>query len=293
MEGEFHAVNQIHKLYLFEGMDEQEAASLALEKKEQLQKEGRMVKHFTTGMWHPADLSSLAYLSIEEYHQFLHDVLIIWNHDKGCTKEELMENIFAQTHLEDDHAIIAYRQICFPNAAYECLISDLAAREVYDGRLTYPEFRSLHLRRWRHFCKMALNTPNTAYIFENTLFRNHIQELMGFYDMEDERILMHLEELLQQVTSLNPVLCYRHPECISEFVTQKKRCDHEWFEHLSYYVSHSNYGRLRGLQGNSGAVTFLLNRERIESLSLERFSRLSPELTISLSEYNNEYDACN
>ena len=62
MEGEFHAVNQIHKLYLFEGMDEQEAASLALEKKEQLQKEGRMVKHFTTGMWHPADLSFLAYL---------------------------------------------------------------------------------------------------------------------------------------------------------------------------------------------------------------------------------------
>lgn len=281
-------MNKIHKLYLFEGLDDQAITSLALDKKEQLSNDGRHIQLYQKGMSHPADMALHAYLSLEEYQEFLDDALAIWNYDKQCTKEELMERILKQTHFEEDHAIIAYHQIAFPSSDYEPLLADLAAREVYDGRLSYPEFKLLHVRRWKQFCKQALNTPNTAFFFLQSLFKNHIQELVGFYDMDDTMILTHLTELITQVLPLNPVLYYVKTEDLYDYITALQNQKDSSLQDLSAFVPYCNYGRLHGLHGTDGICRFLENRFRIEHFVLEHFSKTFPELSIFCCTTDNE-----
>ncbi|MDO5521030.1 MAG: hypothetical protein Q4G58_11120 [bacterium] len=259
-------MNGLHKLYLVEGLPGIDKMPYTSALKDELENQGKTVIFYKEGDLHPADMAWNAYLTMEEYQEFIKNILDIWRRNKTQEKEELLDRIQKETCMEGSHVVIAYTKLRFPDESYDCLYEDLAARVIYDGRLPLQEFTSLLLKRWRRFCKQALNTTNTVYIFECAFLQNHIFELMGFYDMEDADIMKHLEDLLCTVSALNPKLLYIEPNDVAHLLGDPSR---DWVQQMIHYVEKSNYGKIHGLKGVDGVLDFLKNRYRLDLLALE------------------------
>ena len=269
-------MNGLHKLYLVEGIWGTGKTTTSYHLKEQLEYTGRRVKLYTEGMLHPADMALQAYLTMSEYFDLLYNAESIWKiSNRTVTKEEIVECITTQSRIEEDHAIVAYTKINFPEPCFYSLYDDLAAREVYDGRLCLKEFKALHLKRFKNFCKWALDSTNTSFIFECAFLQNPITELMGFYDLDDDYILAYLTELLSTIMPLNPKLIYIEPDSIEACLRQTAsiRIDNHpegpsWMDQMISYIENTNYGKLHNLYGFDGLVNFLENRLRLEKLTL-------------------------
>ena len=281
-------MNTLHKLYLIEGLPGIGKSTYADNLKETLTEDGHRVILFQEGDLHPADMAWNAYLSMEEYNEFIANVISIWETIKTPSKEDLLEHIKSQTLFEDGHAIIAYTKLGFNDPRYKSLYDDLSAREIYDGKLSLAEFMALLKKRWHAFSKKALNTTNTIYIFECAFLQNQIFELMGFYDMEDEEIMNYLFSLLDMVHSLNPSLIYLAPNDVDALIEatdlSRKGSDSwpGWMDQMVTYVEKSNYGKLHGLKGIDGVFEFLKNRYRLDRLFLSEAEGKDIPLTISI-----------
>ncbi|MDO5294622.1 MAG: hypothetical protein Q4F05_17950 [bacterium] len=271
-------MNGLHKLYLVEGLPGVDKATYTSALKDELENQGKTVIFYKEGDLHPVDMAWSAYLTMEEFNEFIENILMIWEKNKTIEKEELLDRIQKEMCYEDSHVIIAYTKLHFPDKCYDCLYEDLAARVIYDGRLPLQEFTLLLLKRWRHFSKQALNTTNTVYIFECAFLQNQIFELMGFYDMEDNDIINYLADLIGTVSALNPKLIYLEPYDIDCLIDDPAK---DWMQHMIYYVEKSNYGRIHGLKGTNGVQQFLSNRYRLDQLALDLLPSFVSSLSVS------------
>lgn len=227
------------RLILVEGIPGAGKTTTARKIKEKLIEEGKDVILYEEGVSHPADMAWNAYLSKEEYDDFIAKCSKVWeNSSKNISKEELINRINIQSRSEDNNVILAYTKIDFPEVVYWSLIGDIASKEICDGRKSLEEFTEIHLKRWSRFAKEALLT-DTIYIFECAFLQNHIFELLGVYEKSDEEIYVHLKSLLETVKDLNPSIVYIEPSTVEDIIIkaakERKSQDHsrpDWIEEL-------------------------------------------------------------
>ncbi len=267
----------INKLILVEGIPGVGKTTTAMKIKEKLISEGKKVILYEEGVSHPADMAWNAYLKEEEYDRFLSKCLEIWNNSKkNISKEELVNRIEAQVRREDDHIILAYTRIDFPEDSYWSLIDEVASKEIYDGRRSLIEFKKIHLTRWKRFAERALK-DDYIYIFECAFLQNHIFELLGFYKKSYEEIYVHLRDLLDTVKNLNPRIVYIEPSDVEDIIKkaadERKSQDNlrkDWIDEISDWVSNTNYGKSNNLKGKEGVFYFCKERLKVDKLMIER-----------------------
>lgn len=265
-----------NRLILVEGIPGAGKTTNARKLKEELIKEGETVILYEEGMSHPADMAWNAYLSNNEYNDFLSKCFDMYETtEKTISKDELRNRIEFQARYEDSHVILAYTRIDFPEMCYWNLIESIASKEICDGRRSLEEFKNIHLRRWKNFCNKALEDNNT-YIFECAFLQNHIFELMGVYEKSDEEILDYLKDLINTVKPLNPLIVYIESGNVKNVLMQaaneRKSPDpsrRDWIDEISDWVSNMNYGKNHNLKGQEGLLSFCKERERIDKMVLE------------------------
>lgn len=277
-----------NKLILVEGIPGAGKTTTARKIKNQLISEGKNVVLYEEGMSHPADMAWNAYLKKEEYAKFLSKCTEMWKKtEKTISKEELINRIEMQARKEEDHVILAYTRINFPEVCYWELIDEVAAKEICDGRRSLKEFKEIHITRWTNFARKALN-EDTIYIFECAFLQNHIFELLSVYEKSDEEIYVHLRDLLNTVKVLNPRIVYIEPKNVEKIIVkaagERKSPDKsrkDWIDEVINWVENTNYGKNKALKGIEGLFSFYKERLRIDKVMLDK-------LDISVTIINRE-----
>lgn len=264
-----------NKLILVEGIPGAGKTTTARKIKEKLLAEGKNVILYEEGMSHPADMAWNAYLSEEEYNSFLSKCLLVWEtSEKTVSKEELKNIIERQVRREENHVILAYTKLGFPEECYWRLVGEVAAKEICDGRRSLEEFTEIHLKRWKRFAENAL-LDDAVYIFECAFLQNHIFELLGVYEKSDEEILIHLTNLLNTVKCLNPRIVYIEPNDVEKVIMKaagERKSPNEsmkdWIDQIVDWISNNNYGKRHGLTGKEGVFSFCRERLRIDKVMI-------------------------
>jgi hypothetical protein len=229
---------------------------------------------YNEGDYHPADLAWNACIPNEKLESVLSPF--------ADFRDEINKSI----HIEDGYAIVSYTQVKTENQAF---YKDMESYEVYDNRVPFEVFESLHRKRWEAFSKHA-KSKNELTVFECAFLQNHISQLMMWQLVDVEIIIQHLNKLLQTVTELSPVLVYLSQPDIRETVERVARqrvSDHgSWIDGFIGYTENTPYGKRHGLKGFDGLIELLETRKSaelkvIESLSIE---------TIILENSNFDWD---
>jgi len=266
-----------NKLILVEGIPGAGKTTTARKIKDQLMSEGKKVVLYEEGMSHPADMAWNAYLKKEEYAEFLSKCTEMWETTgKTISKEELINRIEVQARKEEDHVILAYTRINFPEVLYWELIGEVAAKEICDGRRSLKEFKEIHIKRWTNFAKKVFS-EDTIYIFECAFLQNHIFELLSVYEKSDEEIYVYLRDLLSTVRALNPRIVYIEPKSVEKIIVkaaeERKSPDKsrkDWIDEVIAWVENTNYGKNNNLKGIDGLFSFYKERLRIDKVMLDR-----------------------
>lgn len=267
-------ISRMGKLYLIEGIPGVGKTTNAKNLRDKLTKQGRKVIMFEEGDSHPADMAWQAYLSKEEYLDFIDECKKIWD-ALGEPKDflEINELIQKQTRIENGKYILAYTRINFPFEEYWQTVDSIAEKEICDGRSDFEVFREIHLVRWQKFADEASKTDN-VYIFECAFLQNHITELMGTYNLDKEFILDYFKKLIDTVQKLNPEIIYIKTNDIKKVIdiaSEERIGPHgKWIDSVAEWVSERPYGKVHKLSGIEGVYKYCQARYNMDIYVLER-----------------------
>jgi len=189
------------------------------------------------------------------------------------------------TVFEGEFAIIAYTLVKTDDKDF---YKELAAYEVYDGRVPDDVFINLHYKRWRAFGRNAADI-DALNIFECAFLQNHVNELLFWRNADEDAIISHHNKLLASVKSLSPVLVYLSQPDIRETIGRiaAERVSNEngnWIDGCIAYCENSPFGKRRGIKGFEGAMEFFAIRKHLEMKILAQLS--IPYIIVDNSDYD-------
>lgn len=246
----------MNRLLLIEGIPGSGKTTMASKVKTHLESRGYSVRLFLEGELHPADLAWLSVIPIEKFKEIQQLPLF----------QGRLEGNYS---LEGDHAIIAYTRLQLPDEGEEWM-TYFEQHEVYDQRIPFEEFQSLHFSRWKRFGQEA--EEDTIYIFECAYLQNHISEMLRAHDMGSLEIAAYMKDLIQTVKPLNPKLIYlTQPsvrETIQRVANQRRSPDpgkwKDWIDLVAEYVEESPFGKRTSAKGFEGVIQFIQERKDLE-----------------------------
>lgn len=201
----------------------------------------------------PIELAWCSYLTKNQY-------------DKVCNQyPELVPEFESHSMMDGEHRIIAYTQILTDIPGFH---KDMEQYEIYNGNVSFEEFRDIILRRYR-------NLGENRDLFECSLFQNAIECMILYYQMKDEEIIQYYREVYEILSTQEIGILYIEVENIRENILNIKteRVDNKgnevWFSLLLQYIETSPYGKAHHLQGLEGLVRHLEHRKSLERYLLE------------------------
>lgn len=200
------------------------------------------------GDYSPVELAWCAWLTAVEYESILRRF------------EPLREQIISHTVQEREHFIVCYTKI---KTEHPDFYSELESHEIYNGRIPFPDFRSLIFSRFRRF-------SGTGYLFECSFFQNIIENLMLYYMLSDDEIIAFYRKLYDCIDKDHFLLLYLQcsdlPEAIR--VIRKERCDGEgnqiWFRLMMDYLTSSPYGKEHSFRSFDDLIAHFTRRQHLE-----------------------------
>ncbi len=254
----------MHKLNLIEGIPGSGKTTMSKLLYQTLKNEGIKVKHFNEGSSHPADLSWQSILDDNKYKELL------------LKYPEYVNQIKTNTVIEDGLAITAYTLLDIDRNSD--LYKYLQAHEIYSINADLKTFKQAHLLRWKKFVKNA--DKNTVYIFECVLLQNHITQLMLEYQVSEKQIESYINEFLDIVKSMSPIIHYLAPKSVElaiRHVAEQRRPENQdrksiWIDRVIEDVSKTPYGIKYDVKNIEGFIDFTSKRQTIEKNILKNLN---------------------
>lgn len=182
----------------------------------------------------PAELAWCSYMTKEQYEEALQKFPHVEQEIKQWTKQEGERYIVAYTRILAD-----MREF------YEWMESF----EIYNGRVPFNEFHTIIMNRYR-----ALE-PSGKNLFECSFFQNSMEDMMLFYQMEEQDIIDFYREAYEILRPKEFQMLYLQSDTIRENILQikKERTDEHgvelWYPLMLKYLQESPYGKEHGFEG--------------------------------------------
>ena len=149
---------------------------------------------YTEGDISPVELAWCSYMTEQEFNSILKKY--------SEYKEEILKN----TKKEGNRYITAYTRILTDTREF---YQDMESFEIYNARIDYDTFKLIILDRYT-----KLNSFGN--IFECSFFQNSIEDMMLFYQMEDDAIIDFYSEAYNRLKDKNFKLLYIDSDNIRE-----------------------------------------------------------------------------
>ena len=219
------------------------------------------------GDYSPVELAWCACLRAEQYAGML---------QKYSDIRPLIE---AKSFAEGDRIIVCYTKVKTDHRAF---YHDLEQYEIYNGRRSFEDFRSIILERYRLW-------QDDRRIYECSLMQNIVEDLILFRQKSDAEILRFYEEIRKALEGKAYRIYYLESKEIRANIeaVKRERIDsqgHErWFEMVCLFFNSSPYAVAHGLKDLDGFVTHLTHRQELE---LKICREIFPERTTFLTSKN-------
>ncbi len=205
------------------------------------------------GDYSPIELAWCTWMTESDYHHILkkYDML----------QEEIQKN----TVQEENHYIITYTRILTDVPGFH---KELEKYEIYQGRKSLEEFEEIILSRFRRF-------KETGYLFECSFFQNIVEDMILYYQMEDEEIIEFYKRLFETADMENFRLLYLYSEDIEENIRiiKKERSDNQgnemWYPLMLNYLIHSPYGKTHNYSNFDDMIAHFNHRQELEIRMIE------------------------
>lgn len=244
---------------------------------------------FTEGdLDHPVDPDHVACFSFLEYQHLLESY------------REHAKLLKQMTYVSDDNYFIPYAKLEFEHGEIitDALFNHLKSFDVYDGNLTLEKHCEVVVNHWADFAKRQL-VKEEVVILECCFLQNPVIALLARYHAEKGQIIQHVMRMSDAIRGLRPVVVYFQQESIEN--TLKRAINErstEWINGVTKYCLGQGYGERRDVEGGSGLVQFLKERDSIEQeilnhadLDVERFVTLNNDMDDIQSKIKSVLDA--
>ena len=219
------------------------------------------------GDYSPIELSWCAYVNEETYRNILQKYA------------QIRSQIEEKTVVEGSMRIICYTKIRTDIPGF---YQDLEQYEIYNGRRSFKDFRSIILERYRLW-------QDDRKIYECSLLQNTVEDLILFRQKSDEEILRFYEEIRKALEGKAYHIYYLESKDIRANIetVKRERVDDQgaekWFEMVCLFFNSSPYAAAHGLKDLDGFVTHLTHRQELE---LKICREIFPERTTFLTSKN-------
>ena len=159
------------------------------------------------GDYSPVELAWCTWMTKKEYEQVLKHY------------DSLQNEIKKNTFREQEHFIVTYTKIITDVPDFH---KELEKFEIYNGRKPLQDFKEIIFSRYKNFSK-------TGYLFECSFFQNIIENLILFYQLNDDEIVEFYYELYNKINKEHFLLVYLYSVRLDEIikVIKKELCDNQ------------------------------------------------------------------
>ncbi len=184
------------------------------------------------GDYSPVELAWCTYMTEEQYQDAL------------ASFPDLTEEIQKNTYRECAFYIVTYTRIL---AERRDFYEYMEQYEIYNGRRSLEDFLTILKRRYEAF-------DTGGNVFECSFFQNTMEELLLYYDLEEEQILDIFRELFAPLKYKNFLMIYLRSDQIEENITRIKteRSDQNgvemWYPLMLRYLNDTPYGKKHPFQ---------------------------------------------
>ena len=200
------------------------------------------------GEYSPVELAWCAYLGESEYREIL---------DRYAAIRPLIEE---KTYCEGEKRIVCYTKIRTDIPGF---YADLEQHEIYNGRTSFAEFRSILLDRYQ-------NWDTDRMIFECSLFQNTVEDMILFRCASDDEILDFYRAVRGALDNKAYRILYLKTQDIRENlrVIRKERADENgnelWYPLMLRFFDESPYAKRNNLQGEDALLDHFRRRQALE-----------------------------
>ena len=173
---------------------------------------------------------------------------------------DLRSEIEKKTHSEGNKKIICYTKIATANQAF---YHDLEQYEIYNNRVSFDDFRSIVLERYRRW-------DSDKMIFECSLFQNTVEDMILFRQASDEEIKAFYRLVREALNGKEHRIIYLRVDDIQANlnVIRKERSDASgnelWYPMMLGFFNDCPYSKAHGLHGDDDLIDHFRHRQDLE-----------------------------
>ena len=200
------------------------------------------------GEYSPVELSWCAFMDERTYQEKL---------DQYPDMRRVIEE---KTYSEGDKKIVCYTKIKTTNRSF---YKDLEQYEIYNNRVSYDDFKSIILSRYRVWNQDHM-------IFECSLFQNIVEDMILFRCASDNEIIEFYQDIRNMLDGKNYRIVYLKSDDIrgNLDVIRKERSDDKgneiWFPLMMRFFNESPYAKANGLNGEDDLINHFNHRQELE-----------------------------
>jgi hypothetical protein len=202
---------------------------------------------------------------------------------------EFKDALIKHSYRNDQHVVLAYHRCGIDDPT---LSARLASYEIFGGRVSERRLSGLLRSSWNSISEQA-SSDDVVQVRECAFLQNYVCELMLFTQMEEDRIVERLDDLLDVILPMKPHIFYLSRPSIRRTLHEVSpdRTDElgnqVWLDSVLEYIESSPYGKHHDLRGMDGAVRFFEARKRVELGFLRQHSDVSS--IIEADEYEDAW----
>lgn len=234
------------RLHFVEGLPGVGKSTFAYSLQKQLLGRNDDVVYYKEETSQPIDLFRQAIIPQKAFEKILTKV-------SSQTAQSIKDN----SYLLYDDVIVAYTKVLYNASEIQTVLPQLREYDIGDGKVPFDTYKEHHFRLWNSFIQ-TYGSTHCAFVAEGAILHNQLLDIIGFYNVSIEELLIYFRALADIVRSLSCRIYLLLPDDIEKLIIitlqERGTGPNSWGAGFSKWMSLSPYCQKNNLSGVSGKV---------------------------------------